>query len=755
MRKFVGQFKDLNDKDVYVTITPDSYTEEVEIKFPYDEPVIIENNTSSVFESVRTTSCTIKIFTEEIYWDLYTPSATGYKVKVERENIILFSGFLTPCVYTQDYLYKSVLELEAVDYLAVLDQFKYKLVGNDTEIITIDELLKRCFSSLNISTYENRTDLDFTQYYIQESNFFDDDNEPMTCKEILEELFNYLGFSIVSYNGSFTIYKVQPETQPETLLTEKYGAGNPTIDIDNVYNKISIGCNLYEVEDLTTDFFDNNTIFNEVKLTSNNQIIYSDYFFSWREHGHHTEDKNRYHLYVKPYNFVDETIDTGNVGKWKSTTRQISDLSLQNDSATVRANKDTLRYKDSQGKYLYVPQYIGAQPIRVFEYSNAEGINNKKSISWKDYIIFPSVTYANYQDRFTRTVYPALTYKSNDNLAYSIKDGTGYIVLDLSVFCQSDIGNKGVDTEVIWAKAYLNGKEETIAVPLPMDNVGLTFDKDIQTFLKRKTDATDYNTGWQFIKCKVKVGNKYWNGTQWTTADSTFNLSFHDQDAAGNEETFSYFKWLELVPNQNIPQYNVGEDGYAIPITAADKLNGKFELEIYTPKPFKYAQDRIVLGDLVTGQDIKEMRVCNNYFVKDLSVKYVYKDSHHWADDKEIENDIIYENIINDSYAIEMSELDLKINSWYKDKPISKSYLLDKDKLPVTMINGKVQEDRLLEMYYNHYSTPKKIMNLNYHTLDVNPTKSYYHLPTNTTFNIMAYNMNVKTNETDYKLIQI
>lgn len=768
MKKYIGTFKDSGNTDVVVQIVPfmQEVSGEIEIKFPFENPVVIETKTSNVFEPVRTTSCTIRIFTEEIYWDLYTPTATGYEVTVSRNGSqILFKGFLTPCVYTQDYLYKSVIELEAVDYLAVLDQFKYKTkINGETNIITVHELLGECiyksiFKTLpSGSWYDNLTDYDFSKYYIQESNFFDSGGEPMTCKEILQELLSYLGCSCTFWNSRFTFYEVKPNAEPETLEVNKYGAGYPTVELDEVYNKISIGCSLYEVSDLTTDIFDSDIIFNELKKAYSQ--IYSNFYFSWREHNHHTTDKNRYYLFVKPYGFVDSSIEEGKTSRWESTGRIISDLTNVSTAAATRALGNCGRFFDSQGNHLFVPYTTGAQPIRVFQYTEAEGLSNKKDINWTDYIIFPSVDWNTKGDRFNRPVYPALKYSSSDNLAYSIQDGTGYIVIDLSVFCQSDIGIKGVDTSVIWGDAYtVGGEKYTVPIPLPMDNVGLTFDQDIQTFLKRGTDKVDYNKGWEFMTCKVKIGDKYWNGTSWQRSECTFKLSFHDKDAAGGEETFSYFKWLEVVPNSNLDQYNVGKDGYAIPISSTDALTGKFEIEFYTPQSFKYSQDRVVLGDLTTGEEVKEMRTCNNFFVKNLSVQYVYKDSRHWADDKEVEDDIVYENIVNEEYATEMEELDLKINSWYKDKPISKSYILNENKLPVVKIRhgntDYTQEEWLIEKYYRHYSDPKKILNLNYKSLDVNPVNSYYHLQTDTIYNIMSYSMDVKSKETNYKLIEI
>ena len=57
---------------------------------------------------------------------------------------------------------------------------------------------------------------------------------------------------------------------PEQLTISKYGKGNPTVELDEVYNKINFSANLYEVENLTDEVFDDKskTIINELKTVS-------------------------------------------------------------------------------------------------------------------------------------------------------------------------------------------------------------------------------------------------------------------------------------------------------------------------------------------------------------------------------------------------------------------------------------------------------------------------------------------------------
>lgn len=65
--------------------------------------------------------------------------------------------------------------------------------------------------------------------------------------------------------------------------------------------------------------------------------------------------------------------------------------------------------------------------------------------------------------------------------------------------------------------------------------------------------------------CRLKVGNKYWNGTAWTTSVRTFNLPFNSEGAQTNRSNYGGI---------NAPQYN----GFGIPVT--DTLLGIVEFDI-------------------------------------------------------------------------------------------------------------------------------------------------------------------------------
>ena len=757
MNQYKGTFKDMSDNDIFVEIIPTGIAEgqeleTVQLRFPHKEPVVIATESDGIFSPLKPASATIKVFTENIYWDLYTPYATGYYTHVYTgDGLDLFAGYLTPCVYSQDYVYKSEIELEAVDYIAVLKQFIYKTKTDKRDILSVSDILANIFDNLPVfGGYTNNTKYNFDEFYLQESNFFDDDDEPMSCQEILEELFTYLGVTATMADGTIIIQDYDYNMLlPEQLTTSKYGKGNPTVELDEVYNKINFSANLYEIENLTDEVFDDKskTIINELKTVSSGTQFYSDFYFSWRQWNHKTKDKNRYTMMVKPYTFQTSTSNDKSYikSRWKTYTRRISDLVLETVSLEEKSRKDCNLITDDNGQKLFVPYYIGAYPIRQYTFNKEEGIENKTSISWENYILFPAFDYEHKDEDMTRQSYPALTFESDEEIAYSLLGGMGYVLFDAKIWCQSQDGiDGGPDRDIIWATAK---GDKTIAVPCCMDNMG--FKVDHQLCAIRGKNSEKYNNGWPLVKAQLQIGEKYWDGSIWTTTETTFFINYHDDNVSVDKETFNYYTWLKVANNPSVQAISVGQDGYAIPIKSTDKLSGKLKFTLYTPEPVAKNFKPTNFVDAINTRGV------NNYFMKDLKLKYVYKDSQHWADDVKTDDDIVYTHTIDDYYSTEMEEIELKINSWYKDKPISKSYILDKDKLPVVWINGAVQEWNLVDKYYRHYSTPKKILSLYYKTKDIHPAHRFYHTQTDTTYVIDTYEMDVKTGNTQLKLTEL
>jgi hypothetical protein len=88
-------------------------------------------------------------------------------------------------------------------------------------------------------------------------------------------------------------------------------------------------------------------------------------------------------------------------------------------------------------------------------------------------------------------------------------------------------------------------------------------------------------------------------------------------------------------------------------------------------------------------------------------------------DEYDTDSDIIYTNVINENYVTDFDEIELKINTAAENKPISRSYIMNNTNNYIVNMtkNGvtKRQEHNLVNMYYDHYSTKKKIYECTIH----------------------------------------
>ena len=73
--------------------------------------------------------------------------------------------------------------------------------------------------------------------------------------------------------------------------------------------------------------------------------------------------------------------------------------------------------------------------------------------------------------------------------------------------------------------------------------------------------------------CKLKLGNKYWNGTTWTTTDSNFILEYENSGAKNNRGDYGGYQ---------APQWN----GFGIPVSS--NMQGILEFTIVDVSPWYY-----------------------------------------------------------------------------------------------------------------------------------------------------------------------
>ena len=376
-------------------------------------------------------------------------------------------------------------------------------------------------------------------------------------------------------------------------------------------------------------------------------------------------------------------------------------------------------------QFINVPEnkYINTISACILHYASFDAFGQKPSkLDWKKVIMFNCLTDTikpestnttgklkatdvctyrnpnNLNEWITGTTFevPVLEYTMPYEMNFSPKNGKSWIVINGKLWYQQRISKTSGEN-------YHGGNPNSLSNPMGPKwehNFLVTNLKEKKQIMFPTEDVTDisgywaqYNSelngapayghwftrtlgtnvkGWNLMKFKVQCGDKYWNGSQWTTTDSGFYMAFTGdiKDSNGNStDSFAYMKWMNIITNTDYED-KVGTDGYAIPIEASDAIKGQLKITLYTPRQFPTNYD------LSTGRNVELewFERAPVVFMKDFKVEYVYTDSSEWWLDNETDKeDIKYSNSTKDEYKYE-KDIEMKINSWQQDKPIAKSF---------------------------------------------------------------------------------
>ena len=227
---------------------------------------------------------------------------------------------------------------------------------------------------------------------------------------------------------------------------------------------------------------------------------------------------------------------------------------------------------------------------------------------------------------------------------------------------------------------------------------------------KKLWDAAEHNnTKAHFIKVtfKLKVGNKVY------LEDTLMGEPVWGDESQWNGQT--YFEVYENTVSHNttyqiysnvVYSSGINQDGYSVYIS--EGVAGKVELTLYRP----------TFTDLVYD----DTQVPRWVILEDFAVKFIQVDRNYnfLEDVPKDQEDTEYVNVINGDFVTEMSDIELKINTQDMSKKTSLSSVLYdssggqmdfvQDIYSVTHSKMQIQEENLVEKYFNHYSGQKRII---------------------------------------------
>ena len=302
-----GQFNDIDDNLVTVQISKsDGVNSTVTIGenglFFTGDPVTIETDLENTFSTLIRKSCTINLLTKHYIGDsLWAANANNIKVEISKGNNVIFNGFVEPNTYSQPYVSLDEFSINCIDALSALQYYNYK----DATPNTYDGLkltsgtvsfktmligaLTTALGNSNFNVYydcskassEGREQNIFEDCGMSESYIFGETYDDIwTYEEVVSEIMQYLNLHIIQQGNDFYLfdwnslknrrniwYNIKtnssvslPTPQNITLTSEMHSADDTNITVSEVYNQISVSCDLENIDSVISSPLDNDSL---------------------------------------------------------------------------------------------------------------------------------------------------------------------------------------------------------------------------------------------------------------------------------------------------------------------------------------------------------------------------------------------------------------------------------------------------------------------------------------------------------------
>lgn len=724
-----------------------------------------------------------------IFHGFLTPCAytQGYSDSIETLELEAVEALST--LKDIDYTPYNGTDNQIVAFKYILKKLLYDVCGYDGKLY-----FPRSFSSVDGTSFNRYLGtVLIDSVAISESNFYDDDetHTPWKCYDVIEEMMKYLNCTLVPYGKDIWIvdynyinakgalwgaqgndtqyYKCYnldnidttsdfgTNTFDNVIQKNNYSDSGQSITLDDVYNKVSVSENTYPVEEIITDIFEDNNLINtnlELNMDGPSTSIWNRTITNgilWWKTSKTFPIATDYQMFSR--------LDEENTN-WKHHWYNHTSLLERSGEKPYYNPSSSSEYTDDRTNRYYNTMGALIQDYAFIKNSDS----TPASLDWKKYITFFAIddTFNTTKNNFEQLCNkPVLEYTSPDSIVYSAKNGKSYITFNGKLWFQKskDSVIKIVNT-ADGTKIYkTNPIEDVIDTGDPFElpnprrirtrytntvpggsqhggSSSSTFNDVVWTFRHHRVpEQMGYGTGFKILKLRLQIGDKYWNGTTWTTNPSDFFINYNNnpQPKENSDGTIGYddeylnaLEWMTPVYN-TIYTDGIGKDCVAIPLNYDLNNNpiniaGKLKFTIYMPWQWdNYTIDtpaqQTYVGDVDGFYEQPFYNYCPCIYMKDLELNYVYvDDSPWWLTSDDDKSDIEYINLISNDNVIDGDEIELKINSWYDDKPISRSYTIYSNKYISNIEHSTIgvyqpQEKNIINNYYNHYSSPKLMYN--------------------------------------------
>lgn len=761
---YKGYFRQVKTDDLFtVKITTEGSTQQEEILLG-GSPFVTEMDDSdkTIYTPAKYQTATIEIVSKGYKFDIYSPKAQGTKIELLKDNQIQWTGYATPNTYDQGFDSNlETIQIECIDALSTLQYIKF-LPSNknvDSFINIIQYLIGKCNEYKYIYVSDNTTISSnpiMNDLYISKNNFFDQNEEKddkenaWTCQDVLEEICKYLGLTVIAdkdsvyfldydaiKNGNNNYYKYSVGSTEgtkvevklsKTISAKDFSESGSTITLSNVYNtvKVSADCNTFDSvlpdpyktavnitsgtdSALTASVDPINGGFGTCvkgKFGDNNEE--NMWLFVDKISGNGESDtSNHQAVAVKYYNSpYYKLYKYSNDSTHKDITDSVKTLSYTDTKSMYGSAICKMMVKKSDAPYQHIFGNIYFYNGKLYTYNEFKALNlNDDTIidAWMDKNHISNISLSN----FIMMTNPSQYHISNEDI-------TKYPYIETKLTNSSTLfGGKNAYLLISGSYYYHIWDNH------PIHATETNLDLDEGRFAMDENDTK--------LICKLQWGNLYWNGSDWVTTNSTFELPYMEEPNKHKRRADATIcKDYSFVNNVSW-RIGTSEQGYCVKCPTDYLLTDIPTLTIY--KPYDPNMHSAKSGNN-KGQHYPHRVV----FLKDLKMEAVIGNPTY--SDK-LDDDTIYQRVVDESYTKELSEIKLKINTWDNKKPnyssvaykdgnnlkyldTTKNIVLNDKEIGTERwdgtksVDGKLrQEEHLIYRIVNQYSTPSIELSLN------------------------------------------
>ncbi len=235
--------------DVEIQSADSSKAVAEELFFSADTPVEIEWSEVDKFEPVQSSSMTLTLIseTDRKYADLYTIEPGAIRAVVRRDGALYWSGMLDPELFEEPYSYKDHYESQFIfSDFGVLDRKEWEMTG----VATMGSVLTDCLSSMGIlydgvKEFISMLDasgsvINMDEMYLLCDNFYDEDGEPMTKREVLEAILQPFALRIVQKGGYLYLFDLNAIYEGMETKEVYWKSDDAVLGADVVYNDVKL-----------------------------------------------------------------------------------------------------------------------------------------------------------------------------------------------------------------------------------------------------------------------------------------------------------------------------------------------------------------------------------------------------------------------------------------------------------------------------------------------------------------------------------